>query len=246
VWSVDEARQFLESARAQMGIRCTRGTCCFWCSGCGEGRCSGVEDVDLEQGEALIAWQVQRVDSSLLRRQTKTPSSDAPLPLPENAAMALERHRIEESRRRLSAGEMWGDCGLVFTTRLGDPIDLRNFHRDFKLRAQKAGVRVIPVHATRRTAPASSLLSTSTPGSRCPSTGTAGSGSPWRSTPRYRPNRRAMPSTNSAATRATLQPGEQVPEQQIHRDGDDHDHCDADMLRYGKSHGEDFCDWHVD
>ena len=27
----------------------------------------------------------------------------------------------------------------------------RNFHRDFKLRAVKAGVPVIPVHATRRT-----------------------------------------------------------------------------------------------
>lgn len=57
----------------------------------------------------------------------------------------------EEGRRRLAAGEMWGDCGLVFTTRLGDPVDPRNFHRDFKIRAQKASVPIIPVHATRRT-----------------------------------------------------------------------------------------------
>jgi integrase len=109
------------------------------------------EDVDLERGEALIAWQVQRVGHQLLRRQTKTPSSDAPLPLPAIALRALEQHRIEENRRRLAAGEMWGDCGLVFTTRLGDPLDPRNFHRDFKSRAKKAGVPVIPVHATRRT-----------------------------------------------------------------------------------------------
>ena len=46
---------------------------------------------------------------------------------------------------------MWGDCGLVFTTRLGDPVDPRNFHRDFKLRAAKAGVPVVPIHSTRRT-----------------------------------------------------------------------------------------------
>ena len=76
---------------------------------------------------------------------TKTPSSDAPLPLPEIAVRALERHRVEEARRRLAAGDMWGDCGLVFTTRLGDPVDPRNFHRDFKLRAAKAGVPVVHV-----------------------------------------------------------------------------------------------------
>ncbi len=109
------------------------------------------EDVDLEGGEALIAWQVQRVNHQLLRRHTKTPSSEAPLPLPEIAIQALGRHRTEEARRRLAAGEMWGDCGLVFTTRLGDPVDPRNFHRDFKLRAAKAGVPVVPIHSTRRT-----------------------------------------------------------------------------------------------
>jgi integrase len=39
----------------------------------------------------------------------------------------------------------------VVTTRLGDPLDPRNFHRWFKARAEKAGVPVISVHATRRT-----------------------------------------------------------------------------------------------
>ena len=64
---------------------------------------------------------------------------------------ALERHRIEENRRRIAADDVWGNCGLVFTTRLGDPVDPVdpvNFHWDFKL---KAGVPVVPIHATRRT-----------------------------------------------------------------------------------------------
>lgn len=73
------------------------------------------------------------------------PSSDAPLPLPDIAV------RADEDRRRIAAGDMWGDCGLVFTTRLGDPLDPRNFHTAFKTRAAKAGVPIIPVHATRRT-----------------------------------------------------------------------------------------------
>ena len=40
---------------------------------------------------------------------------------------------------------------MVFTTRLGDPVDPRNFHRDFKLRAAKACVPVVPIYSTRRT-----------------------------------------------------------------------------------------------
>ena len=152
VWTVDEARRFLESARSD-GDPMYAGYVLLLVLGLRRGEMLGLawEDVDLERGEALIAWQVQRVGHQLLRRQTKTPSSDAPLPLPAIALRAIERHRIEENRRRLAAGEMWGDCGLVFTTRLGDPLDPRNFHRDFKLRAKKAGVPVIPVHATRRT-----------------------------------------------------------------------------------------------
>ena len=109
------------------------------------------EDVDLEGGEALIAWQVQRVDGSLLRRHTKTPTSDAPLPLPEIAVQALERHRVEEA----GDGSRPGTCGATAAwssrPRRGDPVDPRNFHRDFKLRAAKACVPVVPIYSTRRT-----------------------------------------------------------------------------------------------
>ncbi|MEV0155312.1 tyrosine-type recombinase/integrase [Micromonospora sp. NPDC050686] len=40
---------------------------------------------------------------------------------------------------------------LIFTTRLGTPVEPRNFHRKFKTRCRKAGVREISVHTTRRT-----------------------------------------------------------------------------------------------
>jgi integrase len=152
VWSVDDARRFLESAR-DAGDAMYAAYVLLLVLGLRRGEVLGLawEDVDLDQGEAYIAWQVQRVDGQLLRRRTKTPSSDAPLPLPDIAVRALERHRAEEDKRRVAAGDMWGDCGLVFTTRLGDPVDPRNFHTAFKTRARKAGVPIIPVHATRRT-----------------------------------------------------------------------------------------------
>lgn len=152
VWSVDQARQFLESAR-QDDDPLYAGYVLMLVLGLRRGELLGLawEDVDLAQREARIAWQVQRVKGQLLRRKTKTSSSDAPLPLPDICIKALEQRRVTEARWRLAAGEAWSGSGLVLTTRLGDPLDPRNFHRFFKARADKAGVPVISVHATRRT-----------------------------------------------------------------------------------------------
>ena len=109
------------------------------------------EDVDRDAGQARIAWQLQRVDGGLIRRPTKTSSSDAVLPLPDICVDSLAKRAELESRWRTEAGEAWQDCGLVLTTRYGMPIDPRNFHRMFKERAVKAGVPIISVHSARRT-----------------------------------------------------------------------------------------------
>jgi integrase len=101
---VEEARTFLESARAAndpfyaayvlmlvLGLR--------------RGEILGLawSEVDLEAREALIAWQLQRVSGRLFRRETKTAASDAALPLPEICVRALEG-RLELERRLRSQG----------------------------------------------------------------------------------------------------------------------------------------------
>jgi integrase len=123
VWLVDEARRFLESARAD-GNPLYAGYVLMFVLG-------------LRRGE-------------LLRRPTKTKTSEAPLPLPDICARALEQRRLVEARWRLAAGAAWAGTGLVLTTRLGDALDPRNFHRYFKARVEEAGVPVISVHSTRR------------------------------------------------------------------------------------------------
>jgi integrase len=45
---------------------------------------------------------------------------------------------------------VWHESGLVFTSRLGTPVDPRNFHRAFVDRAKRAGVPVPSVHLTRK------------------------------------------------------------------------------------------------
>jgi integrase len=151
-WSVEEARQFLESASSEadplyaayvlvlvLGLRR------------GEVLGLGWPDVDLEAGEVQILWQLQRVSGQLLRRQTKTEASDASLPLPDICLAALRVRQQRQQDWRAAAGDAWHDSGLVFTTRYGSAVEPRNFHRDFKARCRKAGVREVPVHTTRRT-----------------------------------------------------------------------------------------------
>ena len=151
-WSVEEARQFLESARL--------GTDPLYASfvlllvlGLRRGELLGLawDDIDLEVGEVHIRWQVQRVEGRLIRRQTKTAASDASLPLPDICSTALKLPRVEQEEWITKAGEAWHDSGLMVTTRYGLPLDPRNFHRWFKERSAKAGVPAIPVHAARRT-----------------------------------------------------------------------------------------------
>jgi integrase len=76
-------------------------------------------------------------------------ASDASLPLPDICIRALEHRRQVEARYR-SVAPAWHESGLVLTTRLGTPIDPRNFHRAFVDRAKRAGVPVTPVHLTAR------------------------------------------------------------------------------------------------
>lgn len=151
-WSVDEARQFLESARSN-GDPMYAGYVLMLVLGLRRGELLGLawEDLDLDEGEAHIAWQVQRLGGELVRRPTKTHASDAPLPLPEICVEALRHRRAVENKLRLAAGEAWNTSGLVLTTRFGDAIDPRNFQRAFRSSVRRAGIPVIPVHSTRRT-----------------------------------------------------------------------------------------------
>jgi integrase len=151
-WTVDEARRFLESARSAedpyyvayvliltLGLRRGEVLGLAW------------NDVDLDAGELHVAWQLQRVQGELLRRQTKTASSEAPLPVPYLCDVALKEQCKRQGEWRQKAGPAWHDTDLVVTTRYGQPVDPRNFHRAFVARCHAAKVPVSTVHATRRT-----------------------------------------------------------------------------------------------
>jgi integrase len=151
-WTVDEARRFLECARRDDDVLYTAYVLVL-VLGLRKGELLGLawESVDLDSAELHISQQVQRVGGQLVRRRTKTESSEAPLPLPDFCVTALKLRRQQQDIDRDRAGDAWIDTGLVFTTRHGTPIEPRNFNRSFDRRIGKAGVSKITVHGTRKT-----------------------------------------------------------------------------------------------
>jgi integrase len=108
---------------------------------------------DLDRGELVIAWQLQRVGRQLIHKKRvkpEGPDTGDTLPMPGICSAALREHGERQAGARQRAGDRWQDSDLVFTTRWGTPIEPRNFNRSFDARCAKAGVRRIPVSATRR------------------------------------------------------------------------------------------------
>ncbi|MCT2278085.1 site-specific integrase [Micromonospora chalcea] len=151
-WTSDEARKFLESARAD-DDPLYAAYALVLVTGLRKGEALGLtwEDIDLDAGELAIGHQLQRVRGQLLHRDTKTQASDATLPLPDICLTALKLRSEQRDEARAAAGKAWHESGLVFTTRYGTPIEPRNFQRSWQARCDKAKVTPITVHDARRT-----------------------------------------------------------------------------------------------
>ncbi|MEP6856299.1 MAG: tyrosine-type recombinase/integrase [Pedococcus sp.] len=155
-WSSEEARRFLESARADKDPMYA-GYVLVLVLGMRKGEVLGLtwDAIDLDAAELVIDHQLQRVRRALLHRETKTEASDASLPMPRLVTTALALRRQEQQADRADVGEAWRglDQGprFVFTGRYGRPVDPRTFNRRFTARCSLAGVRHQTVHDARRT-----------------------------------------------------------------------------------------------
>lgn len=152
-WSSEEARRFLESARAD-DDPLYAGYTLVLALGLRKGEVLGLlwDDLDLQDGELTMGRQLQRVRHQLLHRETKTATSDdVRLPLVDLCTAALCHRQIQQATVREAAGDRWQEGRWVFTTRWGTPTEPRNFNRSWDLRCHRADVRKITVHDGRRT-----------------------------------------------------------------------------------------------
>jgi integrase len=151
-WTSEQARRFLESARNDHDPFYTAYILVL-VLGLRKGELLGLawEDVDLDACELTLAWQLQRVGDKLMRRETKTDSSDSVIPLPDICLAAL--HTLYEATKDqdVVVGSDWMGGRPIFTTGLGTPVEPRNFNRRWDSRITAAGVPRITVHGARRT-----------------------------------------------------------------------------------------------
>ncbi len=151
-WSVEEARQFLESARLALDPLYPAYVLIL-VLGFRRGEVLGLtwENVNLDASEITVELQLQRIRRRLVHDEPKTEASTATLPLPQICVTALQLRRKEQEAAEQAAGELWSASDFVFTTRYGTPIEPRNFNRSFADRTARAGVRRIRLHDTRHT-----------------------------------------------------------------------------------------------
>lgn len=86
-------------------------------------------DVDLDVGRLEVVQTLRRVDGALTSVHPKTRRSERTIPLPDVVVTALREHRARQAAERLALGPDWTDSGLVFTSRLGTPLEPDNLHR---------------------------------------------------------------------------------------------------------------------
>ena len=64
----------------------------------------------------------------------------------------LRRHRANQAAERLRAANQWQNCGLVFTTELGGPVDPRNLLRVIEVASRAAKLTRCGAHTLRHSA----------------------------------------------------------------------------------------------
>ncbi|MFD7838270.1 tyrosine-type recombinase/integrase [Streptomyces sp. NPDC059761] len=144
-----EARQFLDAACGdrlhalyELALR----------TGLRKGELLGLhwEDLDLTTGTASIRRSLQRTRTGgLTHLPTKTRASERRIALPAECLRSLKKHKERQDRERETAKSVWKDCGLVFTTPAGRPLDPANLTRRFRSFLERAGLRRIRFHDLR-------------------------------------------------------------------------------------------------
>lgn len=113
----------------------------------------GWDKVDLRAGALTIDRQLQKEKKrGGQHRLSSTKNGKGRTITPASWAMGvLKRHRAEQARQRLRAGEAWKDSGLVFTDETGEHLAAVTVYKEFKRVAQAIGRPDARFHDLRHT-----------------------------------------------------------------------------------------------
>jgi len=127
--------------------------------------------LDEEAGTIRVVQAVKRVKNRdktserktrLVITEVKTAKSRRTLALTPQLVAQLRRQRAAQAAAKLSAGELWEDNGLIFSSEVGTPMDPDNFSHTFSKLTQRAGLGHWHPHELRHSG-ASLMLAQGTP-----------------------------------------------------------------------------------
>src|SRR5262249_48694583 len=102
---------------------------------------------------AIHRASLQKVRGKFVLAEPKTARSRRKVVLTALAVEALRRHRACQVAQRLTRGPAWQDRDLLFTTRIGNPVDrIDLMRRDFLPLLQTAGLPPMRFHDLRHSA----------------------------------------------------------------------------------------------
>lgn len=87
-------------------------------------------------------WEISEPKTERSRRVTS---------LPAPCVAALREHKVKQLEERLIAGQRWQDNGLVFTTKIGTPLNQSRLLKEFRALLESAGLPRIRFHDLRHT-----------------------------------------------------------------------------------------------
>lgn len=107
------------------------------------------EDVDFEAGVIRVQQQYDRTRK--VYRDTKTHRSRRPVAIDTELVALLRLHRARQAERKLHAGSLWQDTGLVFTDDIGGGIDHNTLRHALDRCLRQAGLAHVNPHSLRHT-----------------------------------------------------------------------------------------------
>lgn len=129
------------------------------------GELLGLKWKDLQWGNGRLYVQRQLQDLrgyGYVFQEPKTRSGRRTIQLGKGTLDTLHKHFAQQQQQKVSVGHRWQDCNLIFSSKIGSPLDPSNLRLDFKHVIKRAGVPRVRFHDLRHTA-ASLLLNNGIP-----------------------------------------------------------------------------------
>lgn len=110
-------------------------------------------DLDFETGLLSITRALKkRTGVGLVLEDTKTPKSRRQVTLDSEILNVLREHKREQARERLTAGSLWRDLDLIFTTGVGTPTHPTDDYKRWSRLLKVLGIPHHRPHDARHTA----------------------------------------------------------------------------------------------